>query len=306
MAEDNAEKGKHASTWMQNVLKSKFENTPVKLTPSLREKASHEISRTDNAEEIEILQKIIIRENLLTELNKLLVNHNGIHVILTEVHELVKAIRFQTVDVIEDIEAWQVEQPIRRPFIFRGFNYLTKISTDLAYLDNYSDIVSSFGFRFSGNPLAYIDKLSAKKPKESLATVSFDSFELSGIYSVNDSIEGVDILRIKNAEKTIQRNTEYERAHAYDYTAPNMTKSPQFNNSLAVGEAAMNRSTSFALAPVAGKMGNARQSSNSASQLTLLQPKTSKVDKVLKKKFSALRLVNRIVLYRIYSYITHT
>lgn len=289
IAEDSADKGKNASTWMQNVLKSKFENTPLKLTPSLREKASHEVSTTDTAEEIEILQKVIVRENLLSELNKLLVNHNGIQAILTEVHELVKAIRFQTVDVIEDIESWQIEQPVRRPFLFRGVNYLSKISSDLSYLDNYADVVSSFGFRFKGNPLAYVDQLSRKKVTDLTTSITFDSFELSGIYSATDSIEGVDILRIKNAEKTIQRNTEYERSHAYDYSSPKTMKNIRVQQSLTVGEAAMNKSTSLTLAPFSGKMSGLCQSSNSASQLTLLNPKISKVEKVLKKKFSAVR-----------------
>ena len=87
-AEDNAKKGKTASTWMENVLKSSFDDVPLKLTPSLRDKAGHAIQTKETAEEIEIIQKIIVRENLLDELNRLLDNHNGLYGVLGEIDVL--------------------------------------------------------------------------------------------------------------------------------------------------------------------------------------------------------------------------
>jgi len=215
-----AEKGKTASNWMQSIIQSKYEDVPLKVSPSLREKASRETTKIDNAQELEILQKIVVRENFLNELNKLLNTHNGIFSVIGEICELIKAIRFQTVDIIEDIEAWQIIQVAKRPFLFRGINYLTKISSDLTYLDNYEELTQYFNFKFTGNPLAYREDLlsirSQNSTKYNSLELSIDSFEKSGIYDPTSSVDGIDLLRLKNAEKVIQRNINFETSHSYE------------------------------------------------------------------------------------------
>ena len=118
------------ASWLSNTLQNKFEDVPIKLTKTLRQKASNlDGNIVDGEFEVEILQKIIVRENLLLELETLLNNQismGDIHSCVTEVVELVKAIRFQTVDIIEDIEQWQLLQPSKRAFLYRGMNYLIK------------------------------------------------------------------------------------------------------------------------------------------------------------------------------------
>ena len=314
LAEDNAAKGKAASKWMDEVLKSSFDNVPLKLTPSLRDKAGREIQARETAEEIDIIQKIIVRENLLSELNRLLDNHNGIHGVVGEVHELVKAIRFQTVDIVEDIEAWQMMQMTRRPFLYRGDNYLTKISQDMAHLDNYSDIAESFAFKFTGNPLAYPPDVGSRNTASFASSSSgnkFDTFEKSGIYDAGSSVDGVDIIRLKNAEKTIQRNAEYEIAHAYEKPRSRQTRRAEevsdrnnFDRSLDIGEAGMSmistgEGLNFKRRGVTGNVN--RMSGNSASVVSLNTSQRKKGEKQSmgnlntaqsknwKKKFSSIR-----------------
>ena len=315
VAQDNAEKGKTASTWMENVLRSSFDNVPLKLTPSLRDKAGKEIQNKETAEELEIIQKIIVRENLLGELNRLLDNHNGVYGVLGEIHELVKAIRFQTVDIVEDIESWQSMQMNRRPFLFRGDNYLSKISQDMAHLDKYPDIADSFDFKFTGNPFTYAPDFGtfSRKDASSSAARMMDIFEKSGVYDANASVEGVDMLRIKNCEKTIQRNTDYVLARKYNNrSSGNNSDSNKSqvdgvaagnsDQSLDIGEAGMSmvstNGESIKRKTLVGAGGKGF-SGNSASMMSLNSKASasrlamSSLDKekkkVWNKKFSALR-----------------
>lgn len=119
-----AEKGKGASDWIENTLHTNFENVPLKLRPSLRTKAMMMSASKDALSEVEILQKVVVRENLLGELRKLLHHQRDCSNCLNEVVEITKAIRYQTVDIIEDIATWQQQQPTPRPFLFRGKSYL--------------------------------------------------------------------------------------------------------------------------------------------------------------------------------------
>jgi hypothetical protein len=159
-AEEAASKGRRAETWIKKTLQSKFDEVPTKYNnQSLRAKATGASSAAamgpESLAEVEILQKVIVRENLLHELQKLLHNQNDVSGCLSEVVELVKAIRFQTDDIVEDIDSWQYTQPAPRPFLYRGVNYLIKIFSDLNFLDQYADIVERFCFEFTSNPLAH-------------------------------------------------------------------------------------------------------------------------------------------------------
>lgn len=166
------------------------------------------IRSKDSIAEVEILQKIVVRENLLAELHKLLRIQSDVSACINEVVELVKAIRFQTLDVIEEINLWQVQQPSStsaRPFQFKGFNYLVKIKCDMDFLDLYDDIVQRFCFEFKSNPLAYRGggniitgyEFDKKVYKEGL---------LHSYYTSKDDefLDGLPLERLHNAEKVIQ------------------------------------------------------------------------------------------------------
>ena len=121
--------------------------------------------------------------------------------------QLIKAIRFQTVDILEDIEAWQVMQVNQRPFFFRGVNYVSKISSDMSHLDSYPELTEHFDFKFTGNPLTYNGNLGVRRMQGPFGSASLshvDSFEKSGIYDPSPSVDGVDILRLKHAQRIIQ------------------------------------------------------------------------------------------------------
>lgn len=152
---DRARKGRGASDWIEKTIKKKFEDIPIKESATLREKAVAAAVRQESLTEVEILQKIIVRENLITELQKLLRFQTDLDSILSEAAELVKAIRFQTLDIIEEISIWRSNMKAPRQFYYRGRNYITKIMSDTAFLDEYDDLGDHFGFYFSGNPLMY-------------------------------------------------------------------------------------------------------------------------------------------------------
>lgn len=205
---NQAKRGQGASDWINKTLQSKFEDVPLKLKPSLRAKAMSLHGPREALAEVEILQKVVVRENFVAELMKLLDNQNDIGSCINEVVELVKAIRFQTLDIIEDIDAWQTAQSVPRSFLYRGLNYLIKISSDLNFLDQYDEIVERFCFELRNNPLAYrgggdvIIGYSIKPLYNSEDSVKtyYDSCQL---------IDGIEVYRLRNAEKVIQK--EYDR-----------------------------------------------------------------------------------------------
>lgn len=211
-AEEAASKAKRSDVWIKKTLQSKFDEVPSKFNPAptLRVKATGAAtSGPESLAEIEILQKVIVRENLLGELQKLLHNQNDVTGCLSEVVELVKAIRYQTVDIIEDIDSWQYTQPSPRPFLYRGVNYLIKIFSDLNFLDQYADIVEKFCFEFTSNPLAYrgggdIATGLGGNARSTLVDKLSQSYNASG-----GSFDGIEIIRLRNAERTIQR--EFDR-----------------------------------------------------------------------------------------------
>ena len=268
--------------FIMKTLTSKFENPPIRMTPSLRAKAMNNIltnkealnlkydSKTGypnsnnsnekaNLAEIEILQKVIIRENLLNELKKLLKNTQEVGSVITEVVEIVKAIRFQTADIVEDIDAWQCVQPFPRPFLYRGLNYLIKISTDLDYLDGYEDITERFCLEFKFNPFAYRDggniinpynivladnNLTTNNSSSSNNKYSRKSTKGGDHESASQFIDGIEVFRLHNAEKTIQREFErlYHDRKNYDTAATTTINAIKNENSLAIGEHGMSTS----------------------------------------------------------------
>jgi hypothetical protein len=202
--------------------------------------------------EVEILKKVVVRENLLLELKKLIEKQDELVACLGEVVELVKAIRFQTLDIVEDIDAWinkQINQTgapssvmssaaiPSRPFLYRGMNYMFKICEDLEFLDQYEEVVEKFCFEFKMNPLAYRgggniitgfgrmfpdlvpDRQHASDGKysnsfrQTVAGASMDNSALLRAYSENSiMVDGIEVGRLRNAERAIQREFERRRA----------------------------------------------------------------------------------------------
>lgn len=208
---------RNANHWMNAAMESNFKDDPLIISPSLQTKAkrvlgkynSYENSNTyennskESLAEIEIIQKIIVRENLLMELKKLLRSQNDIVSALGEVIELVKAIRYQTLDVIEDINSWQkIKKPIKA-FLYKGINYLIKMRNDLDFLDNYDEVVERVCFEFKSNPLAY------RGGGNIITGYDYDEkqYQKNLMNSYSDStafVDGLEVYRLHNAEKIIQ------------------------------------------------------------------------------------------------------
>ena len=212
-AESAADKAKKAAKWIEKKIKTNFEEVPTRFNPTLRNKAKTQLMSNDGAKEnvaeIEVLQKVIVRENLLEELRKLLSNQTDVTGCLGEVIELVKAIRYQTVEIVEDIAAWQITQPTPRAFLYRGMNYLVKVFEDLTFLDQYEDIVQRFCFEFTCNPLAY-------RGGGDIATGPGGSAMNEGVNRLTEqyqtsatNFDGLEVVRLRSAEKVIQ--LEFDR-----------------------------------------------------------------------------------------------
>lgn len=206
-----AQREKATATFIKTTLDHSLEDLTdpkYKLGNDVKSK----VKTRESYAEIEILQKIVVRENLLVELHKLVKSQNDVSVCLNEVVELVKALRFQTLDIIEDINAWQQTQPKVRAFEYKGFNYLVKIKCDLDFLDLYEEIVEKFCFEFNSNPLAYrgggnVITGYTTDPRQK----TYSQGLLQSYYSKSEDalLDGLDVTRLHNAEKIIQN--EFQR-----------------------------------------------------------------------------------------------
>jgi hypothetical protein len=175
----SSKKGKGASDWIENTIKKKFDDIPIREKQSLRDKALAAAVREESVTEVDILQKIIVRENLLLELDKLLKFQVDLDGIISEAVEIIKAIRFQTLEIVEEVYAWKNDFKAPRQFYFRGENYLLKMMKDTAFLDEFDDLGDYFGFYFAGNPLMY-SGIPTDDGGRSLAS-TFSAKEIDGI-----------------------------------------------------------------------------------------------------------------------------
>ena len=205
-----------SSQWVNKTLTTRYENISLQLFPSI--KIDDTIGK-DNIVEIEILQRIVIRENLLIELKTLIKNQTDLAIVMNEIIELIRAIRYQTVDIIEDIAMWLKSlQPNVRSFMYRGINYLIKIINDLDYLDQYDEIIEKFCFEFSYNPLAFrgggelltLKMFALERSNNNVSNINISSN--SNIYSsyITDggSVDGLETVRLRNCEKVISLEIE--------------------------------------------------------------------------------------------------
>eukprot|EP00981_Chlorochromonas_danica_P001662 scaffold367_cov274-Ochromonas_danica.AAC.11 len=113
----------------------------------------------------------------------------------------------------------QTAQPVGRPFLFKGYNYLIKMKTDLDFIDQYDVIVERVCFEFQSNPLAYRGggrviqgfELSATATNSLTATSQQRYQNLLSAYhqSLGDDgaglvVDGLPVSRLRRAEEVIQ------------------------------------------------------------------------------------------------------
>jgi hypothetical protein len=199
---------KRSENWIKQALNTKFEDVPLRINVGLRTKAFEVASKGQGKPalaDVEILQKIIVRERLLTELSRLLKAGSDVIAVLGEACELIKAIRFETLEIIEEISRWQQIQGTPRPFLFKGMNYLIKIAHDLDFLDHYDDVVERFCFEFKCNPLAYRGGGNVITGREYKNSESYLKGILQSYYDGGlTKVDGIDVVRLHNAEKIVQ------------------------------------------------------------------------------------------------------
>ena len=227
-----------AELWLNQKLNSSFEDISVKLAPLNRTKEFVNVGVADRPQmtplEVDIMRKIVVRENLLVELKRLIDNQTDVGNVILEVVELVKAIRFQTLDVVEDISSWIHAQPNKRPFLYRGANYLVKLCNDLDFMDSHDEIIERFCFELKMNPLAYrgggniivgfglsVATSSSGHGADASYAVGSNSSKskLQTILNMRHNVgtyqegisEGVEIGRLQRAERLIQQEFERRR-----------------------------------------------------------------------------------------------
>ena len=188
--------------------------------------------------EVDILRKIVVRENLLIDVKRLITESTDLGNCILEIVELVKAIRFQTLDIVEDISSWIHAQPNKRPFLYRGANYLVKMCSDLDFMDSYDEIIERFCFEFKMNPLAYrgggniitgfgIGRGNFSEEEgggsymvgsSSSSSTSKSSSRLQSILNMRSKIstyegtsDGIEVSRLQKAERLIQQEFERRR-----------------------------------------------------------------------------------------------
>ena len=232
-----------AEQWLNNKLNSSFEDISIKLAPLNRAKEfSASAGVADRLQmtplEVDILRKIVVRENLLIDVKRLITESTDLGNCILEIVELIKAIRFQTLDVVEDISSWIHAQPNKRPFLYRGANYLVKMCSDLDFMDSYDEIIERFCFEFKMNPLAYrgggniitgfgVGRGSTSEEEgrggsymvgSSSSSTSKSSSRLQSILNMRSKIssyegtsDGIEVSRLQKAERLIQQEFERRR-----------------------------------------------------------------------------------------------
>lgn len=201
---------KRSENWIKATLDTKFQDVPLRVNVGLRTKAIEVATKGGHngkaaLADVEILQKIIVRERLLSELSRLLKGGSDVSAVLSEAIELIKALRYETVEIIEDIHNWQNAQSTVRPFLFKGMNYLIKIARDLDFLDSYDDVVERFCFEFKCNPLAYRGGGNVITGRETNNTDNYLKGLLKSYYDSGlTNVDGIDVVRLHNAEKMVQ------------------------------------------------------------------------------------------------------
>lgn len=215
-----------SESWVKKHLVSNFQDKTVDIqsiiNPNFAKKSITQSQYAPNGLtsisqlEIDTLQKIVIRERLLSELSRLIRSASEIPSVVKETVELVKVLRQETLDIIEHIIIWQQQlqgqHEMVRPFLYKGMNYLIKMASDLNFLDQYDDIIEYFCFEFTNNPLAYRGggHMITGHNMTTLHSQHYVHGVLKSYYDSGEStVDGFDVMRLHNAEKMIQ--SEFNR-----------------------------------------------------------------------------------------------
>lgn len=206
-AEERAKKSLGVAEWINATMKKTFDNIPDKHDISFQEKAIRVAVNVESTTEVEILQMIIIRENLLEELRKLLKYQSDIDSAFSEIKELINAIRNQTIEIIEIIDTWKKEKQFPRPFLYRGENYLLRMMSDLSFLDDYEELGNYYGFYFAGNPLIFPGR--SFNPVENLSDKPFYGIPFRRIVLAENIVHD-EVKEFENGTSTIQNTPNLE------------------------------------------------------------------------------------------------
>lgn len=200
-------KSEKTSKWINNVLTSPTKDTNSSISLPTITSTMNQSHTIINQLDVIISQKIMVREKLLQDLQSLIKNHSDLYIAMHEITELIGAIRFQTVEIIEEIHKWQNQIRYYKPFIYSGSNYLIKLIEDFNYLDKYDIIVEKFCFEFTRNPLAYrgggdLLQLSSSFSNNNtkISNSSYANYILEG-----GNIDGLEIARLRNCEILLQQ-----------------------------------------------------------------------------------------------------
>jgi hypothetical protein len=102
--------------------------------------------------EADITMNITLREEYVARLDKLLstASKAQLQKRLMKSLDLLDMLRMVTVDIIEAVVQWRHGLP--KPFVWKGENYLLKITHDCDFLDNVKPLVKWLGFTMKRNP----------------------------------------------------------------------------------------------------------------------------------------------------------
>lgn len=175
--------------------------------------------------DVDILERIVLRENLLGEIAASVKRSEGDDD-YGDLIPLFARLRHTTVDIIESIRCWRCSgatdrcPDVSRAFLFRGVNYISKISSDLDYLDSYEGLVRYMGFSFLGNPLIYAGGGIYGK----------DCNDISAYFEMQLSVGGIDVARLRCCEREIQSELAFlQEAQRAVSHANDANKSEEFN-----------------------------------------------------------------------------
>ncbi len=104
--------------------------------------------------EFEVIKLVMLRENYIKKLEKALTANEG--AVDMTVIGLIEVLRDCTIETVETIRMWERTQvyfpDTVQPFIWNGQNYLCKLVEDIAFLDNYPNLLKWLGFQPGQNP----------------------------------------------------------------------------------------------------------------------------------------------------------
>lgn len=225
-----------SSKWVKQNISNRFSEVPEIMYNSADVEASHYQQSTQagfaippqhipsmhaqaDVPDTAILHKIVVRENLIMEIKKLLEHQQDFDTIRNEVLELVRAVRYETVEIVLGIKEWRKGQMfVPKEFLFKGKNYLIKINSDLDFLDGVDDL--GLGFPIAGNPLVfpYYNGQAAPQPLRIGTNSALPSYDpKSGVFMSNNSqinrrdvyveqmnIDGIDIRTLVECDQFIR------------------------------------------------------------------------------------------------------